>query len=171
MRYLGIAFLVSLALTTGLAPPPQAITCATGKITWLSGSGPARTPFLITWRGRAVGGGSVNAAGHWAIPLSVGQERPGLYLVEVRSRNDRALIGAFQCTVGVVLAPSAAPAPAQPQPTSTPALATQDFDRNGDGTVTCADFDTQAEAQRALNAGYTDLDGNDKDGLACESLP
>jgi hypothetical protein len=45
------------------------------------------------------------------------------------------------------------------------------FDNNGDGKVTCADFQTQAAAQRAYNAGYTNLDGNDNDGRACESLP
>lgn len=123
MRYLGIAFLLSLALTVGKAPAPQAITCATGRVTWLSGSGTPRMPLLIHFAGRPVGGGSVNRAGHWSLPLMVGQERPGLYLVEVRSRNDRALIGAFQCTVGVVLAPSAAPA----QPTSTPAPATPEI--------------------------------------------
>jgi len=45
------------------------------------------------------------------------------------------------------------------------------YDNNGDGKVTCADFQTQAAAQQAYNAGYTELDGNDKDGKACESLP
>lgn len=45
------------------------------------------------------------------------------------------------------------------------------FDSNGDGRVTCADFQTQAQAQEAFNAGYTRLDGNDNDGRACESLP
>lgn len=45
------------------------------------------------------------------------------------------------------------------------------YDKNGDGKVTCADFQTQAAAQQAYNAGYTNLDGNDNDGKACESLP
>ena len=45
------------------------------------------------------------------------------------------------------------------------------FDNNGDGKVTCKDFQTQAAAQQAYNAGYTALDGNDNDGRACESLP
>jgi len=56
-------------------------------------------------------------------------------------------------------------------PTDTPVPAPTNYDRNGDGKVTCADFSTQAEAQAAYNAGYTNLDGNDNDGLACESLP
>jgi hypothetical protein len=45
------------------------------------------------------------------------------------------------------------------------------FDSNGDGNITCGDFNTQAAAQQAYNAGYTQLDGNDNDGRACESLP
>jgi len=56
-------------------------------------------------------------------------------------------------------------------PMDTPPPAATNYDRNGDGKVTCADFSTQAEAQAAYNAGYTNLDGNDNDGLACESLP
>jgi hypothetical protein len=56
--------------------------------------------------------------------------------------------------------------------TDTPAHAgTGGFDRNGDGKVTCADFSTQAEAQAAYDAGQRQLDGNDRDGKACESLP
>jgi hypothetical protein len=64
--------------------------------------------------------------------------------------------------------PTAAPAL---QSTDTPAPVAENFDRNGDGKVTCKDFTTQAEAQRALEAGQRQLDGNDKDGRACESLP
>jgi micrococcal nuclease len=45
------------------------------------------------------------------------------------------------------------------------------FDSNGDGKVTCKDFHTQAAAQQAYNAGQTQLDGNDNDGKACETLP
>jgi len=57
-----------------------------------------------------------------------------------------------------------APLPTQPPPPT-------NYDRNGDGKVTCKDFGTQAEAQAAYAAGHTNLDGNDNDGLACESLP
>jgi micrococcal nuclease len=45
------------------------------------------------------------------------------------------------------------------------------YDSNGDGKVTCADFQTHSAAQAAYNAGQSQLDGNDKDGKACESLP
>ena len=45
------------------------------------------------------------------------------------------------------------------------------FDGNGDGRVTCADFRSHAAAQSAYSAGEIQLDGNDNDGKACESLP
>jgi len=73
------------------------------------------------------------------------------------------------------IAPTARPAakptitPA-PRATNTPAPAAQNFDHNGDGKVTCADFKTQAEAKAALAAGYTKLD-NDGDGTPFESFP
>jgi len=66
------------------------------------------------------------------------------------------------------VAPQATQAPAATPP---PAAQPANFDRNGDGRVTCDDFSTQAEAQIAYNAGHTRLDGNDNDGRACESLP
>jgi uncharacterized protein YraI len=70
-----------------------------------------------------------------------------------------------------------------PQPTTVPIAAPEapaapafaaprgGFDANGDGKVTCKDFYSQAEAQAAYESGYSRLDGNDKDGFACESLP
>jgi outer membrane biosynthesis protein TonB len=71
--------------------------------------------------------------------------------------------------------PTSAPQPTQaPQPTDIPsapiAPAAANFDTNGDGKVTCADFKTKAEATVALKAGYTNLDRNN-DGVPCESLP
>ncbi len=89
------------------------------------------------------------------------------------------------------IAPTETPAPTQtPLPTNTLAplptatifieiFPTQpqssggsgNFDSNSDGKITCSDFNYQHEAQQAYNAGYTNLDGNDNDGKACESLP
>jgi hypothetical protein len=60
--------------------------------------------------------------------------------------------------------------PRDPPPADDPALPTPDFDTNGDGQVTCADFATQAAARAALAAGYDNLD-RDNDGIPCESLP
>lgn len=42
------------------------------------------------------------------------------------------------------------------------------------GDLNCDDFDTQEEAQAVFDADPSDpngLDGNDNDGIACESLP
>lgn len=164
MRYLCMTFLLALLIVPSAIAAPAQLVCAMGQTTWLSGTGVPHTPLLVYWAGRPVGGGSVNTAGHWAIPLMVGRERPGMYAVDVRSRENRALIGAFTCAVGVALAPSAAPI------TPTPTPITPNFDRNGDGQVTCADFDTQTDAEIALAAGYTNLD-NDSDGIPCEGLP
>lgn len=76
------------------------------------------------------------------------------------------------------LKPTATALPTQPvPPTATfvfiqpTAASTTGFDNNRDGKVTCADFQTHSAAQQAYNAGYTNLDGNDNDGLACETLP
>jgi hypothetical protein len=66
--------------------------------------------------------------------------------------------------------PTAIPTPS-PRPTNPPLTRpVSDFDRNGDGSVTCDDFDTQAEARKALDAGYVELDKNG-DGVPCENLP
>lgn len=65
---------------------------------------------------------------------------------------------------------TAVPTAAPITPTNTPAPITPNLDRNGDGQVTCADFDTQTEAAVALAAGYTNLD-SDSDGIPCEGLP
>lgn len=56
------------------------------------------------------------------------------------------------------------PAPAPPPLTPLP-----DFDYNGDGAVTCADFTTCDEAFEALDAGYSRLDDN-HDGIPCENV-
>jgi hypothetical protein len=68
-------------------------------------------------------------------------------------------------------APTSTPLPTSQLPSGGGGGGAGGYDSNGDGKVTCADFQTQAAAQQAYNAGYANLDGNDKDGKACESLP
>jgi hypothetical protein len=71
-------------------------------------------------------------------------------------------------------APSSAPAPTvagAPSTASTPApVSVGSGGTFARGTARCSDFTFQQDAQAALRAGETQLDG-DSDGLACESLP
>ncbi|NJN67466.1 MAG: SH3 domain-containing protein [Chloroflexaceae bacterium] len=62
--------------------------------------------------------------------------------------------------------PTLPPPPAPMPPPQTPQ---RDFDRNGDGEVTCEDFTTCDEAFDALDGGYTHLD-YDHDGIPCKEL-
>lgn len=39
-----------------------------------------------------------------------------------------------------------------------------------EGRMSCRNFSTWSDAETAYNAGATYLDGNDKDGIPCESL-
>jgi len=162
-RWIFAIILASLAFAAQSTPTPQAIACGIGQITWLSGTGPARTPLLLFWHGRPVGGGSVNPAGFWKIPLQVGQERPGRYLVEVRARGANTLISAFECAVGVTV-PTALPATPTPNPLIT----------NGDDRYNCDDFATWQDANAAFQANQpgdpNELD-TDGDGIPCEDLP
>jgi hypothetical protein len=87
------------------------------------------------------------------------------------------LIPSATTTPVIISSPTNPPPTAIQIPTNAPPIiapppsSTTGYDNNGDGKVTCADFQTQAAAQQAYNAGYTKLDGNDKDGKACETLP
>lgn len=67
---------------------------------------------------------------------------------------------------GIPAEPTLPPPPAPMPPPQTPQ---RDFDRNGDGEVTCEDFTTCDEAFDALDAGYTHLD-YDHDGIPCKEL-
>lgn len=177
--------LLALLLVTPLAQPlgPDR-PCAPGQLVNVSGGG--ATPgsaLLLTWAGRAVGGGVADRSGRYALTLAVGRERPGAYDVAVVTRESREAIQRFRCVVPGAGVPTPAPAtprvavtpggaPTATPPQQTPTRPVEDFDiLKPDGQVTCEDFRTQPEAQKAYEAGYTDLDGNDRDGLACESLP
>lgn len=90
------------------------------------------------------------------------------------------LIPSATAVPAIVSSPTNPPAPTAIQlPTNVPppvivvqpTVASTGYDNNGDGKITCKDFSTQAAAQQAYNAGYKNLDGNDNDGKACETLP
>jgi hypothetical protein len=168
--------IVLIARGAAAAPQPLSLECEPGQITWLSGAASPRTPLLIWWQGRAVGGGSIDSAGHWALPLNVGKERPGIYAVEVRSRGENALIGAFRCAVGVA-AGATTPAPIQLVPTAAivPATPTQPPINTGSEDVyNCDDFTTWQEAYAVFQAsppGDPNKLDTDFDGIPCEDLP
>jgi len=56
-------------------------------------------------------------------------------------------------------------------PTALEISANTEFNNNGDGRVVCKNFNSQAVAQEAHRAAHIQLDGSDKDGRSCKSLP
>lgn len=60
---------------------------------------PPRTTLLLAFDGRIVGGGISDSEGVYTMPLTLGEERPGSYLVHVLLRQSREPILSFTCTV------------------------------------------------------------------------
>ena len=54
---------------------------------------------LLSFADRIVGGGISYASGGYAIPMVVGDEARGVYLVEIRQRNTNKVVKQFRCTV------------------------------------------------------------------------
>jgi hypothetical protein len=84
-------------------PDPNAnlLTCIPGTVTLIEGTGPPNTALLLFFGGRSVGGGTSDATGQYGIPLTVGSERPGDYLVQVKTRIHRLLVRELTCLVPV----------------------------------------------------------------------
>lgn len=92
--------------TSPLPPGVEVLTCIPGATITLAGSGPPSTALLVYFNGRPVGGGFSRADGSFSIDLTIGAERPGQYLVEVRKRDDRERVSQWGCEV-----PGATPTP------------------------------------------------------------
>lgn len=95
----------------------------------------------------------------------------GLLAAEVRRGNneDTAVPFIGQSFAPVLVSPPEQPAPPPPPtpaPQRQPVAPQREFPS---GRLTCSDFSSWAEAQRALREGHTELD-RDGDGEACESL-
>lgn len=75
------------------------LACTPGETVELAGEAEPNTPLLLFFGERPVGGGVSGAGGAYRLRLQVGNERPGLYLVEVRERTGRALVDQFGCEV------------------------------------------------------------------------
>jgi len=90
----------------------EALICLPGTVVSLLGQAPPGTPLLAYFDARPVGGGFSRADGNFSIDLLIGDERPGLYLVEVRERERDALVLQLGCEVPALTpTPTADPAP------------------------------------------------------------
>lgn len=85
--------------TTILPPGVTAIACVPGETVEFSGAAEPNTPLLLFFADRPVGGGTSDTAGAYRLRLQVGDERPGVYLVEVRKRVGRDLVDQYGCEV------------------------------------------------------------------------
>lgn len=83
------------ALPTGV----PALVCLPGTTVTLAGQAAPRTQLLAFFGDRPVGGGFSLADGSYSIDLLIGQERPGLYLVEVRERDGLTVISQVGCEI------------------------------------------------------------------------
>ncbi|MBC8075808.1 MAG: hypothetical protein H7Y32_07005 [Chloroflexales bacterium] len=80
-------------------PVNGAVTCIPGTTLEIKGQGPRRTPLLLYFNGRAVGGGVSDATGNYRLTITIGPERAAFYPVEVRVRGTRQLVRELTCLV------------------------------------------------------------------------
>ena len=76
-----------------------AALCQPGGAFTVAGNAPPRAPLLLYFNGRAVGGGSAGVTGQFALTLTVGRERPGVYPISVRLRGDGREVFRTVCEV------------------------------------------------------------------------
>lgn len=126
MRWIGCALLCALLLLGLLALRPahaaRTLDCRPGSRHNIEGVGPPRTPLLLLFDGAAIGGGTTGADGAYRIPLVVGDERPGVYPVDVVRRDNRAVIDSATCVVPSPNAPASPRAVVTNAPAPTTAL-------------------------------------------------
>jgi hypothetical protein len=148
-------------------PDPSALPSSTATASATTPASP--TPTATTTSGNAPDcEGALTPRGCAFVPVVIAQEQPTV-----------TPTASATATLAATVTPTATPTTTTPPlpmptltrtPTRTPRPEPPDFDNNGDGRVTCDDFDTQSEARAALRAGYTNLD-RDGDGVPCETLP
>lgn len=86
--------------------PANQLACIPGVPLIITGSAPPRSPLLLYFGQRAVGGGSASATGDFALKLTVGQERAGEYQVSVRVRGTSQVLRELICSVPAVPVPT-----------------------------------------------------------------
>ncbi len=74
----------------------------------ITGTGTPFAPILLYFGQRIVGGGSIDSDGRFSIPLVVGEERNGNYVVRVKVRGSPEIIRELTCTVPAIT-PTALP--------------------------------------------------------------
>ncbi len=75
------------------------LDCSPQSIARVEGLGPPDTELVVFFGERPVGGGTTDGEGNYTITLNIGSERPGNYLVEVRTRRRRELVQEVICLV------------------------------------------------------------------------
>jgi hypothetical protein len=98
-----------LQTPTPIPTPSDGVICPPETEIVFTGEGPPRAALLLAFEQRIVGGGSTDAGGRFRIPLAVGNERPGYYIVTVHVRGIKQVLRQWTCIVPE-FAPTSAPA-------------------------------------------------------------
>jgi hypothetical protein len=80
-------------------PEPNTRTCVRGAVTVIEGIGPPNTPLIAVFGERPVGGATTDSEGVYQLPITVGEERPGDYLLQIRVRSTRQVVRELRCIV------------------------------------------------------------------------
>ncbi|HET9221227.1 MAG TPA: hypothetical protein VFO07_01925 [Roseiflexaceae bacterium] len=107
-----------LQTPTAIPTPSDGVMCPPGAEIVFTGEAPPRTALLLAFEQRIVGGGSADAGGRFRIPLAVGNERPGYYVVKVQVRGTKQVLRQWTCIVPEF---TPTPTPSEFIPTATPA--------------------------------------------------
>ncbi len=103
------------AVTATPEPEEQFFTCIPGTTVEVTGRGaPANTDLIIFMNGRAIGGGRSDSNGRYRILITIGPERPDIYLLEIKTRERRILIREAGCNVPAPTPPLLPNAPRAP---------------------------------------------------------
>lgn len=80
-------------------PQSNFFVCFQNDVTVIEGIGPRNTELVVYFGERPVGGGLSDENGEYAISMVVGSERPGNYLVQVKTRVRRQIVREVICEV------------------------------------------------------------------------
>jgi hypothetical protein len=87
----------------------DATACIPGDVIVIEGSADPEIALIVTFGDRPVGGGFTRNDGSYRIRLRIGDERPGIYPVQVQERTTRNPVQEFNCQV-----PALTPTPTLP---------------------------------------------------------